>query len=134
MALDGGCYCGNIRYHFDGEPKASPQCHCRECQYFTGEHPNLIVALPDDGFSFTRGTPKTFARSDLEVPRTRLFCQDCGTPIGTVSPAFPGITLIKVGTLDDPSGFEPTWAQYLCDAQPYHAVPGDVPVFDKTRG
>lgn len=134
MKVDGGCYCGKIRYHFDGEPKASAQCHCRECQYFTGGHPNLIVAMPNEGFAFVKGTPKTFARSDLDQPRTRLFCGDCGTAIGTVSPAFPGITLIKVGTLDDPSHFAPDWVQYTVDRQPYHHMPDGVPSFERARG
>lgn len=133
MKIDGGCYCGSIRYTFDGEPKASAQCHCRECQYFTGGHPNLIMALPDDGLTITKGAPKTFARSDLEVPRTRLFCGDCGTALGTVSPSFPGLTLIKVGTMDDASSFKPDWAQFTCDSQPYHHIDEGVPAFEKTR-
>ncbi|MEM7212892.1 MAG: GFA family protein [Pseudomonadota bacterium] len=135
MKLEGGCYCGAIRYRFEGDAKASVQCHCRECQYFTGGHPNIIMALPDEGLTFTRGTPKTFARSDLETPRTRLFCGDCGTSIGTVSPAFPGITLVKVGTLDDPSNFKAEWVQYTIDQQPYHHLPEhDVLMFERARG
>ena len=134
MVFEGGCYCGAIRFRFEGEPKASVQCHCRECQYFTGGHPNIITALPDEGLAFTQGTPKTFARSDLDAPRTRLFCGDCGTSIATISPAFPGITLVKVGTPDDPSTFSADWAQYTIDAQPYHHRPdGDVPVFERAK-
>ena len=43
-----------------------------------------------------------------------------------VEPAAP------VGTLDDPSVFEgPQMAIYTCDAQKYHAVPTDIPTFEK---
>mgnify|MGYP002653869234 CR=1 FL=1 len=47
------------------------------------------------------------ARPDLERPVTRFFCPTCGTGLGTRSPARPDSMIIKVGTLDDPSGFKP---------------------------
>ena len=40
MNIEGGCYCGEIRYLSKGEAQASIQCHCRECQYITGGNPS----------------------------------------------------------------------------------------------
>ena len=31
MKLEGGCYCGEVRYVAEGEPTLKAQCHCREC-------------------------------------------------------------------------------------------------------
>jgi hypothetical protein len=31
MKLEGGCYCGAMRYLAEGEPRMKAQCHCREC-------------------------------------------------------------------------------------------------------
>ena len=68
MKLTGGCYCGAVRYEAEGQPLMQAQCHCRECQYITGGSPNMFVAMSPDGFKYTKGAPKQFARKDLEKP------------------------------------------------------------------
>ncbi|MFT7687362.1 MAG: hypothetical protein ACI9FB_002715 [Candidatus Azotimanducaceae bacterium] len=131
MVVEGGCYCGEVRYKAEGEALFSGQCHCRECQYISGGNPNVIMAMPDDGFTFTAGETQKFARTDIESAVTREFCGNCGTSIGTRSPMLPGAIILKVGTLDDQSVFEPQMAIYTCDAQKYHHVPEGLPAFDK---
>ena len=86
MKLEGGCYCGQVRYIAEGEPMLKAQCHCRECQYISGGAPNMFVLMPIDGFSYTKGTPKKFSRSDLEGAVTREFCAECGTHLVTRPP------------------------------------------------
>ena len=134
MKLEGGCYCRALRYVAEGEPAMKAQCHCRECQYITGGAPNVFVAMPIAGFSYTKGTPKKFSRSDLEQAVTREFCADCGTHIVTRAPGFPAV-VIKVGTLDDPGQFSgPDLAIYTVDKQSFHQIPEGLPSFERLPG
>ena len=101
MKIEGGCYCGKVRYEAEGEPMMAAQCHCRECQYISGGAPNMFVAMPVDGFKYTASQPKQFTRSDLERAVTREFCAECGTHLVTTAPGLP-VVVLKVGTLRQP--------------------------------
>ncbi len=125
MKLEGGCYCGQVRYVAEGEPMMKAQCHCRECQYITGGSPNMFLLMPRDGFSYTKGTPKQFTRSDLENAVTREFCAECGTHLTTRRPGLPA-AILKVGTLDDPACLAPRrWRSSPSTSRPSIKSPRD---------
>jgi hypothetical protein len=134
MVLEGGCYCKALRYRAEGEPMMKAQCHCRECQYITGGSPNLFVAMPVAGFTYTQGTPQRFTRDDIERAVTRDFCGRCGTHVATRPPGFPAV-IVKVGTLDDPKQFGgPDMAIFTIDKQSFHTIPQGIPAFDRLPG
>jgi hypothetical protein len=132
MKLEGGCYCGNLRYVAEGKPVLKAQCHCRECQYISGGGPNMFMLMPPEGFAYTKGVPKQFRRADLENAVTREFCADCGTHILTRRPGLEQLVL-KAGTLDDPAaGYGgPKMAIYTIDKQPFHLIAEGLPAFDR---
>jgi hypothetical protein len=135
MEIDGGCYCGALRYRAEGNALFQLQCHCRECQYISGGHPNVVIAMPESGFAYTKGGPKQFRRSDLANPVTREFCPDCGTHVLTRAPGVAGAVLLKVGTFDDPSLFGGAqMVIYTVDKQSFHHVPEGVPTFERVPG
>jgi hypothetical protein len=135
MEIEGGCYCGGLRFKAEGESMFKGQCHCRECQYVSGGGPNFIMALPEDGFAYTLGAPKLFSRTDLENPVSREFCGNCGTHILTRAPGVAGMVILKVGTLDDPSVYGgPEVAIYTIDKQSFHMIPENVATFERMPG
>jgi hypothetical protein len=134
MTLEGGCYCGQLRYKAEGEPMMKGQCHCRECQFISGGDANVFIAMPIAGFTYAKGTPKTFARNDLETPVTREFCANCGTHIVSRPRSFPAV-ILKVGTLDDPKVYgAPNMAIYTIDKQSFHHIPDGMPAFERLPG
>lgn len=132
MKTEGGCYCGKIRYAIDGDFAFKGECCCRECQYISGGNPNVVVGVPEAAFSYTTEEPKKYTRSDIESPVTREFCADCGTHMVTLAPGAPGIVIVKVGTLDDPSLFDkPDHVIWTSEKQHFHHIPEGVPTFEK---
>ena len=130
MKVEGGCYCGKVRYQAEGEPMMAAQCLCRECQYITGGGPNMFMAMPATGFKYTANEPKQFTRKDLSRAVTREFCPECGTHMVTKVPGLPAVVL-KVGTFDQPALFSPQAAIYTCDKQAFHQIPAGMPAFEK---
>jgi hypothetical protein len=56
----------------------------------------VFMLMPPEGFRYVSGMPKAFARSDLERPVTREFCETCGTHIVTRRPGLNAV-ILKVG-------------------------------------
>jgi hypothetical protein len=135
LEIQGGCYCGAVRYRATGEPILRGQCTCRECQYISGGNANFFMTMPEAGFTYTREQPKQFRRKDLENPVTREFCAECGTHLATRAPGLRGQVIVKVGSLDDPSVFGgPKLAVYTCDKQAFHQIPSGIPAFERVPG
>jgi len=127
----GRCYCGDVQYKATGTPLFEAQCHCRECQYISGGGPNYFMILPISTLEWTKGIPASFARTDLDVARTRRFCSTCGTHLTTELPDGERVVL-KVGTLDDPAAYSgPKAAIYTVDKQPYHHITEGIPAFER---
>ena len=77
---EGGCFCGAVRYRVTGKPAYVGNCHCRDCQIFSGSAFRMACAIAPDKFTLTQGTPKQFDKTaDSGKIRQMLFCGECGT-------------------------------------------------------
>ena len=48
LPFTGGCLCGAVRYESSAEPVITGNCHCRDCQRYTGGGSMPGLALPQD--------------------------------------------------------------------------------------
>jgi hypothetical protein len=71
-----------------------------------------VCAVTSDAYEQS-GTTAIFADTGESGKRVmRHFCPNCGSPIVSLAEAFPGLTLIKAGTLDKPDQIKPTVEAY----------------------
>jgi len=57
-----------VRYVAEGEPMLQAQCSLPRMPIPHGGSPNMFVAMPPDGFKYTKGRRSSFSRKDLEKP------------------------------------------------------------------
>ncbi|PIG86873.1 DUF636 domain protein [Aspergillus arachidicola] len=97
----GGCFCGNIRVEYNGEPIISALCHCYDCRKLTGTLFTYSFVVHKADLKIT-GSPKEVAkRADSGNHIKNYFCSDCGTPIYghkiTPSGTPEEITILRAG-------------------------------------
>lgn len=122
--IEGGCNCGAVRYKLAGKPVVTAQCHCRNCQRQSGSafSVNLVVRQSEVE---TSGELTTYADTDTLSgnPVYRRFCGTCGSPIFSDLSDSKGMTIIKLGTLDDPAAFAPAVSVWTSTKLPWVELP-----------
>ena len=76
--LQGGCYCGAVRYVVDGAVSNGTLCHCSDCRRIAGAPAVAWFSVPVPAMRFTKGNPATFRSSEHVL---RGFCATCGTTL-----------------------------------------------------
>jgi hypothetical protein len=105
MPIQGGCFCGAVRYRAISAPIASSICHCQSCRRVSGAPLVPWVTFAREDFKITGGET-TSLQSSQDVERT--FCSKCGTPLSYRSTAFPDEIDVTTCSLDDPNAHPPT--------------------------
>jgi hypothetical protein len=127
----GGCACGAVRYECDVAPVMAFNCHCRDCQRFSGTAYASGLIVPRTGLRFTSDEPKYYAATaDSGNAIARGFCPTCGSPVVATQAAFP-VYVIYAASLDDPSGHVPTMDIFAASAQPWDHMNPDLPKFPR---
>jgi len=127
MSLSGSCLCGAVRYQSSAVPVFAGHCYCLDCQKETGGGHLTIAAVPDAGFKVS-GPTGTFTKqggSGQAIERT--FCSKCGSTLFSRPKAMAGMTMLRAGTLDDPSQINPSMSIYTSRAQAWDPPPANVP-------
>ena len=127
----GGCLCGQVRYSGSAEPMFVGICHCKDCQKETGTAFNIVVGVPQSALAI-QGSPKTYTqKGDSGQDVVRRLCPNCGSTIVSEPAAMPGVSIVRVGTLDDNSWVKPAMEIYCDSRQPWVELGGDLQRFPK---
>ena len=123
LPILGGCSCGAIRYEATSGPRVSYNCHCRECQKFTGTAFMSAFMVPVESFTITKGEPTFYTvGADSGGQISRGFCKTCGSPVMAKFTSMPDLVAIASGSLDDPLQHKPALDMYTSMALPWVAM------------
>jgi len=102
----GGCLCGQVRYKLGAEPLVSRICWCRDCQRIAGNG-TVNAIFPSAAIEVSGTTTAYTSTADSGNQITRHFCPQCGAHLFADSSGRPGFSVVRLGTLDDPSSIRP---------------------------
>jgi len=112
LPQEGGCQCGALRYRITQPPLMIYNCHCTNCQKIGGGAFSTPATIPEAGFAFIAGEPRTIEwTSDAGNKR---FAHGQTPSIGLLS--------VRSGTLDDTSWIEPVGDIWTRSAQSWVAL------------
>jgi len=117
--IEGGCFCGAVRYRMTGSPQSSAICHCESCRRASGAPTVAWVTVDREKFEILKGTPAAYLSSPGVV---RRFCGRCGSALTYENTNHSGTIDITTITLDHPSGFPPTSEVWLEDRVPWQPM------------
>ncbi|KAJ4337139.1 hypothetical protein N0V95_008413 [Ascochyta clinopodiicola] len=103
------CFCGAVQLAFPVTKPGYVQtivCNCTDCRKLTASMFSTLFVIEDSHLQHLRGkenlktysTAKSIASGKL---MTNHFCGTCGTLMYRVGEAYPGHSLLRLGTVDD---------------------------------
>ncbi len=130
MIIEGGCFCGSVRYETEGLPRRVTMCHCRHCRCTSGAPLVAWAEFGEAKFSIMQGNP---AQYESRPGVIRQFCQHCGTQLTYQQPERAPEIYVTVCSMDEPENIAPhdhTWASRrlpwlkINDGLPRHELSG----------
>lgn len=108
-AMQGGCFCGSVRYEFEPDFLAYRYCFCSRCRRVRGSAHAANIFVRDGALRWLSGEDSIRA-FDLEGARFgNCFCFNCGSPVPRRVMAGKA-WLIPAGTVDGDPGIAPQGA------------------------
>ncbi|HTR00543.1 MAG TPA: GFA family protein [Candidatus Acidoferrum sp.] len=105
--MQGGCYCGAVRYEVSAEPLMVRMCWCKVCQKLAAGSPTVNMVVPKAAVKVTGKLQDHAALADSGNHMHRYFCPVCGVHVMGAADERPAFLVLRVGTLDDPSQVTP---------------------------
>ena len=129
--LEGGCFCGAVRYRLKGAPMFVHCCHCRDCQNQTGSAFAINALIETDRIECLSGDPRPVEmKTDSGRPHDIYRCPQCQTALWSDYGRRPALRFVRVTTLDDPKALEPDVHIFTCTKLPWVRLPDDARAFE----
>ena len=124
VMIEGGCFCGAIRFRGELNQQCICHCHCEDCRRASGAPFVTWACFERHDFQITAGVP----RQHLKNERVRYFCQDCGTQLFWLRAENSPIICATVGSFDDPRQVTPQIHIWTEDKLPWIPICDNLPI------
>ena len=100
--VEGGCQCGAVRYRLTGAPLAVYNCHCKDCQRFSGAGWAMSMPVARERIELTSGSLNAYdSTADSGRVVRMVSCPQCHARLWNEPLSAPGMLVVRPGTLDD---------------------------------
>jgi hypothetical protein len=120
IAIEGGCFCGSIRYRIEPGDYRAGNCHCTMCRRIHAAPHVAWLVVPAARFSYSKGEPVPLRSSPAG---SRYFCQACGTHIACTNDSHPEIVDVTLCSLDEPTAHVPDFEVFTDTRLPWPGLP-----------
>jgi hypothetical protein len=127
----GGCACGAIRYEIGAAPLLMNDCQCRQCQHESGTGHASHLTFSSDTVKITGQASRWNVVGDGGTVKSRAFCPICGSPVYMTLAGMPEFFLVRAGSLDDPSRYQPQLVTWTAAGQPWDHIDPALPAFER---
>lgn len=128
--VEGGCFCGAIRYRVEGQPSNSMICHCQTCRRVAASPAVAWVTFEKKCFVILKGGPTPFHSSQ---PVRRTFCASCGTALTYEHQDHAATMDVTTCSLDEPGAFPPSHHSWLSHDIAWVRFGDGLPTFPQWR-
>ena len=124
--LEGGCFCGAVRYRIAKPLHSARACHCSRCRKaFSGAGSAYAEVVPG-AFEWTHGE-RQLVRYDTAAGWGLVFCGKCGTTLaGLADGVVHGVTL---GSVDGDPHVEIGAHLFVGSKAPWDHIGGTAPQY-----
>ena len=128
--LEGGCYCGAVRYRLEATPFDAGYCHCTICRRASGAPAVAFATVPLAAFVVTGHAPCVRKSSSFGE---RWFCGGCGTQLAMRVDHQPDTIDFTIASLDHPESVRPAFHIFFKFRVPWFNPADTFPRYDGFR-
>lgn len=126
----GSCLCGAFQYRITVEPLAARICWCKDCQKLA-ENGTVNILVPSESVECSGELSSFDKLADSGDTVKRSFCPTCGSHLFSNTLSTPELTIIRAGTLSDPSSIRPTSNIWVSSAPDWSCIDSSLEMVDK---
>jgi hypothetical protein len=126
--LNGGCWCGAVRYRVADAFLYAANCHCSRCRAATGSAFKPFAGIEREKFELLAGADTLLVVGDDDLNDTR--CASCGSLLFSVvrDGAYVHVAL---GSLMDAPSIQPSEHIFVGSKAPWFEITDDLPQADE---